>query len=60
MTGTRNPTKEIDHEAHRIGRLARQSEAGDGLAQHGGGALHDTPYGFSSRFENGAGTNPRS
>jgi osmotically inducible protein OsmC len=23
-----------------------------------GGALRDAPYGFSSRFENGAGTNP--
>ena len=31
---------------------------GTGSLSTAGGALHDTPYGFSSRFENGAGTNP--
>ena len=31
---------------------------GTGSVSTGGGALRDTPYGFSSRFENGAGTNP--
>src|SRR6187551_1760399 len=31
---------------------------GTGSISTAGGALHDTPYGFSSRFENGAGTNP--
>ena len=37
----------------------RDSQAGGGRGKKlAGGALHDTPYGFSSRFENGAGTNP--
>ena len=31
---------------------------GKGLVSTAGGALRETPYGFSSRFENGAGTNP--
>src|SRR5215204_838962 len=31
---------------------------GSGSLSTAGGALRDTPYGFSSRFENGAGTNP--
>lgn len=31
---------------------------GKGSVSTAGGALRETPYGFSSRFENGAGTNP--
>jgi lipoyl-dependent peroxiredoxin len=31
---------------------------GNGALSTAGGALRDMPYGFSSRFENGAGTNP--
>jgi osmotically inducible protein OsmC len=31
---------------------------GTGSLSTAGGALHDTPYSFGSRFENGAGTNP--
>jgi osmotically inducible protein OsmC len=31
---------------------------GTGTLSTAGGALHDTPYSFGSRFENGAGTNP--
>ena len=31
---------------------------GSGSVSTAGGAVNDTPYGFSSRFENGAGTNP--
>jgi len=31
---------------------------GTGSLSTAGGALHDTPYGYKSRFENGAGTNP--
>lgn len=31
---------------------------GRGAVSAPGGALKDTPYSFSSRFENGAGTNP--
>lgn len=31
---------------------------GTGSLSTAGGALHDTPYGYRSRFENGAGTNP--
>jgi len=31
---------------------------GKGSVSTAGGALREAPYGFSSRFENGAGTNP--
>ena len=31
---------------------------GKGSLSTAGGALHDMPYGYRSRFENGAGTNP--
>ena len=31
---------------------------GTGSLSTAGGALRDTPYGFTSRFENGSGTNP--
>ena len=31
---------------------------GNGTVSTGNGVLSDTPYSFSSRFENGAGTNP--
>lgn len=31
---------------------------GTGTVSTGTGVLHDAPYGFHSRFENGAGTNP--
>ena len=31
---------------------------GAGTVSTGSGVLRDTPYGFSSRFESGAGTNP--
>jgi len=31
---------------------------GNGTVSTGNGALKNTPYSFSSRFENGAGTNP--
>jgi lipoyl-dependent peroxiredoxin len=33
-------------------------KGGKGSVSTAGGALRETPYGFSSRFENGAGTNP--
>ncbi|MDB5670036.1 MAG: OsmC family peroxiredoxin, partial [Alphaproteobacteria bacterium] len=33
-------------------------KAGEGHVSTGSGVLRDNPYGFTSRFEDGAGTNP--
>jgi len=54
---TNNKRREIMNAPHRPS--VRQSQAGKRHGQPGNGALENTPYSFSSRFENGAGTNPK-
>ena len=51
-------TREFEHETQRVSRLERRAKGRKGTISTDSGVLSDAQYSFTTRFEQGKGTNP--